>query len=124
LSVPVKIAVSDTRELIMGLKEHFPTALTNGIENSMQRVSQSMYEEATRLVPVRTGYLRSTIAIEPGGKWILKVVARASYAAYVEWGTSRMAPRLFMTRAVEIHGREMREEIVNAVQDAIIDTFR
>jgi HK97 gp10 family phage protein len=108
----------------MGLKEHFPTALTNGIENSMQRVSQLMYEEATRLVPVRTGYLRSTIAIEPGGKWILKVVAQASYAAMVEWGTSRTAPRLFMTRAVEMHGREMQEEIVNAVQDAIADTFR
>ncbi len=124
MSVPVQIAVSDTRELIMGLKEHFPTALVSGIEGAMQRALQSIYEEATRLVPVRTGYLRSTIAIEPGGKWILKVVARASYAAYVEWGTSRMAPRLFMTRAVEMHGREMQEEIVNAVQDAIADTFR
>lgn len=55
--------------------------------------------------PVDTGYLRGTIHSSfsgdgRSGEASGSVVAGASYAGYVEWGTSRMAPQPFMGPAL------------------------
>jgi len=51
---------------------------------------------AQRLVAVRTGFLWSTIRGWSVGRMFF-IVAGASYAIFVEFGTSRMSARPFMT---------------------------
>ena len=72
-----------------------------------------MYELALQNVPEITGNLKSGIAIEKGGPyaWAVSASSQAGsdpagigknnkeYAGFVEFGTSKMAPRHFMTNA-------------------------
>jgi HK97 gp10 family phage protein len=81
-----------------------------------------MADDARRFVPVRTGFLLSTIGLGATGlKWGFWLYARAPYAAFVEFGTRRMSARLFMTRAVELHTAEMWQEIQSAVARAFTE---
>jgi HK97 gp10 family phage protein len=123
MSAIIEIQVQYAAQLAAALREDFPSASTQAVQDAITLVGQRIYDEAVRLVPVRTGYLRSSISVEPSGKWILKILARAYYAPYVEWGTRRMEPRLFMTRALELHQTELLEEVENGVARAIQDTF-
>ena len=58
---------------------------------------------ARKLVPVRTGYLKSTIAAEIGEARIGEVTAEASaeYAQYVEFGTYRQMAQPYFIPAIE-----------------------
>ena len=58
---------------------------------------------ARQLVPVRTGYLKSTIAAEIGEASIGEVTAEASaeYAQYVEFGTYRQMAQPYFIPAIE-----------------------
>ena len=58
---------------------------------------------ARELVPVRTGYLKSTIAAEIGEASIgeVTVTASAEYAQYVEFGTYRQMPQPYFIPAIE-----------------------
>ena len=119
MSAVVTVEVKYAEELVKNLHETFPDAVDKGVVEAISTVSQRMLDTANRLVPVRTGFLKSSIVLEETGKWMFRLVARAPYASYVEWGTSRMAARLFMTQAVELHRVEMWEEIENAVAAAL-----
>ena len=55
--------------------------------------------DAWAAAPVRTGFLRSSVIAEASGL-TARVTARASYAAAVEWGGLRRAPRPFLLPAV------------------------
>jgi HK97 gp10 family phage protein len=125
MSVKMEVDVEYARELAANLREYFPEALTQKIQDAVAVVGERMANDARQFCPVRTGYLQSTIALDQPGaaKWVFSLLARAPYAVYVEFGTRRMAARLFMTRAVELHTPEMREEVENAVASAIRDTF-
>ena len=55
---------------------------------------------AKSLVPVDTGYLRSTIGADTDG-WHVEAYAEAEYAQYVEYGTWNMMAQPYFTPAVE-----------------------
>lgn len=56
--------------------------------------------QAKARAPVRTGFLRSSIAASGAGlEW--QVSVGAAYAVFVEFGTSRMAARPYLVPAVE-----------------------
>ena len=124
MSAVIQVEVLYAEELVANLRREFPNAVTDGVQDAIKIVAQRIYDEVLRLVPVRTGYLRSTVGYDTEGKWFFKIFAKAPYAAYVEWGTSRMVPRLFMTRALEMHRVELIEEVENAVAKAVIQAFR
>lgn len=58
-------------------------------------------EVATRLVPVDTGYLRSSIWADHDGSSTVFFYAEADYAQYVEFGTFRMPAQEYFRPAVE-----------------------
>jgi HK97 gp10 family phage protein len=124
MSAILEVHVAYADKLVNDLRINFPTATTDRVENAIKTVAQRIYDDALRLVPVRTGFLRSTIGWDEEGNFSFKLFAKAIYAPYVEWGTSRMAPRLFMTRALEMHTIELLQEVQNAVAEAISDTFK
>jgi HK97 gp10 family phage protein len=119
MNAVLKVEVKYAKDLARTMREVWPDALQQGIEDALQMVAERMLDTADRLVPVRTGYLRSTIALEANAKWIFRLVARTPYAGFVEWGTSRMEARLFMTNAVRMHTAEMLEEVQKAAMAAL-----
>lgn len=73
-------------------------------------------DEAKRRAPVRTGYLRSNITAAKAGKNAADVISAAPYAAYVEFGTSKMAPRSHMRPAIDATMDDMVATIIEGVE--------
>lgn len=68
----------------------------------VRKVAFDTEATAKRLAPVDTGNLRSSITTQMTGDGLTAgVVATASYAHWVENGTTRMAPQPFMEPATE-----------------------
>lgn len=73
-------------------------------------------DEAKRRAPVRTGYLRSNITAAKAGKNAADVISAAPYAAYVEFGTSKMAPRAHLRPAIDATMDDMVATIIEGVE--------
>lgn len=68
----------------------------------VRKVAFDTEATAKRLAPVDTGNLRSSIITQVSGDGLTAgVVATASYAHWVEHGTTQMAPQPFMGPATE-----------------------
>ena len=118
MSVAVSVNLSNFDALSSSLErlcEQYPEA----VGQTMINVAQNILATANTLVPVRTGYLKSTIAVEQPSNFQLKVKATAPYAYYVEFGTRRMSARLFLTNAVNQHLSEFAAEIEQQIQDVL-----
>lgn len=122
MSVQLQVSVGyrGTLEALQSLS----VTLEDQVMNALLTVGNRIFEDMRRFTPVRTGYLLSTESLQEEGMWAFGIYARAFYAPFVEWGTYRMAPRLFMTRAFELHRDELALEIGDAVNKGIADTFR
>lgn len=79
-----------------------------GIDRQTALVVNKTAHDAERiaktLVPVDTGFLKNSIHVEEGAvhsghTYAADLIAGANYAAFVENGTSRMAPQPFMAPA-------------------------
>lgn len=92
---------------------------------------------ALREVPVRTGYLRSTIDAETDGWMYAYAEATADYAQYVEYGTTYMDAQPYFTPAFEAawdafvslageaqdEAQAELEELLMAMQQATMSAF-
>lgn len=80
-----------------------PKAQARTMRNA-ETAAQEAAQEARRLCPVDTGYLRSTIygrvVADPTG-WRAVVGASADYAGFVEYGTSRQIAQPFLRPAYQ-----------------------
>lgn len=76
---------------------------------------------ARKLVPVRTGYLKSTIAAEIGEASIGEVTVEASaeYAQYVEFGTYRQMAQPYFIPAIEAALEEWGLAAQKAYEEAL-----
>lgn len=79
----------------------------------VQRAGTKYQSRAKFFVPVDTGGLRSSIAIDPGGALEVTVTAHAGFAGFVEYGTSRAAGQSFMGPAE----RSVTPEAVDEFRD-------
>src|SRR5947209_18661968 len=107
---------------VLRLYQALPQEIFEEVQNILQSGAQRVAERAREIVPVRTGRLRDSIAVE-GGIEVdadeafqpIAVVATAPYASFVEDGTSRMTPRPFLEPAME----EIEPEVVAEVDDLL-----
>lgn len=79
-----------------------------------KKVADRIAATARSYAPVDTGALRGSIesvSVEAG--YSADVIAGAEYAAYVEYGTYKMAAQPFLTPAVEQHANEFLLEVVS-----------
>jgi len=95
-----------------GYVESFPDTVAGAIRTVADRV----LETANVLVPVRTGFLKSTLGYRQDTPLQLTFYATAPYAPYVEFGTRRMAARLFLTRSIQQHEAEFPEQVQTMLQ--------
>ena len=97
------------------LCEQYPEA----VGQAMMNVAQDILATANTLVPVRTGYLKSTLAVEQPSDFQLKIKATAPYAYYVEFGTRKMSARLFLTNSVNQHLPDFAPAIEEQIQNIL-----
>ena len=94
----------------------FQVAAAHDFSPQVLAAGKILRDEAKRRAPVRTGYLRSNITAAKAGKNAADVISAAPYAAYVEYGTSKMAPRSHMRPAIEATIDDMAAAIIEGVE--------
>jgi len=95
----------------------FDSALQIEVYNQLVRWAAEVKALAERLVPVRTGYLRSTI-FATVKEWVVDVGAEATYALFVENGTRYMKDQPFIYPAVYQYFPELEQIILAAIDAA------
>lgn len=116
MSVEVNIDVSGSGEFAQAL-ERFNSGMQRQLHERLVEWAEGVKEEASRLAPVRTGYLRSTIYARTH-EWKADVGAEASYAANVEFGSRRAQAQPFIGPAVESRLPDFERFLLQALDNA------
>ena len=98
----------------------FDGAMKNRIQEQLSMWAESVKTDAERLVPVRTGYLQSTIFAK-SQDWTIEVGAEAAYAAAVEFGTGNMRSQPYITPAIEAYLPSLERVLLEAVDSAKLE---
>jgi HK97 gp10 family phage protein len=116
VSIEVSCDVTGIREFQAAMQK-----LDNGLQNQVYRYLASwaadVKAEAMRTVPVKTGYLRSTIYATVQN-WVVNFGADATYAYFVEFGTQRMTARPYLWPAIQKYLPQLQDLIVEAIAAA------
>ena len=98
--------------------------------NAIDLACEKFEEVANQLVPVDTGYLRSSIRAENDGYSMVFFYAEADYAQYVEFGTWKMPAQEYFRPAVEAaldvllsKAKAAQAEATEMVQALVQDIF-
>ena len=101
-------------ETLQRFLENAPKNVDKATEESLDLLGEMAVQKAKTYAPVRTGALRESIHfIRRGFEVLLR--SRVFYAGFQEFGTRFIAPRLFITRALE----EIRPVILVVFRDKI-----
>ena len=116
MSVEVNIDVTGNEELARAVSR-FDAELQRKMHESLRAWAENVKTEAQRTVPVRTGYLRSTIYARTR-EWNTEVGAEATYAADVEFGTRTAQAKPFLNPAVQSQLPELERVLLQALDMA------
>lgn len=111
MTIQMRLGLNSLRDLAPRVMEVVDAELNDAAEE-IQFLAQE-------LAPVRTGALKASIHVQRIDHLALQVRADAPYAAYVEYGTSRMAAQPFMTPAIEAVRAEYIARIAQAVRSQV-----
>jgi HK97 gp10 family phage protein len=89
------------------------------VDQELEEAAEEIQFLAQDLVPVDTGFLRSSIHVERISHLALQVRADADYAAYVEYGTRFMAAQPYMTPAVEAIWPRTQRKLAAAIEKGV-----
>lgn len=125
MSVALTVQIEFADKVVTALEESFPSALNERVSSRMIGVGYIMQTDAQMRAPRRTGYMASQIIFETLGysAWSFRLIGRAPYTIYQEFGTRHIQPRMFMTQSIQVHQQEMVQAIQDAVSEAIRDAF-
>jgi HK97 gp10 family phage protein len=113
MSVEINLDLSGAQEFQQAIAR-FDAEMQRRVQEQLARWADQVMAEARRLVPVRTGYLRSTIYARTQA-WTTEVGAEAAYASSVEFGTRYAAAKPFLNPAVQVHLPELEQVLLEAV---------
>ena len=116
MSVTVNIELVGAEEFQQALSR-FDSAMLNHVQTKLAEWAETVRREAERLVPVRTGYLRSTIYAK-SQEWQMEMGAEAAYAAAVEFGTSFTQAKPYLNPAIEARLPELERVLLQALNSA------
>lgn len=95
--------------------------LDSGLQRHVHRYLASLADdikaEAMRLVPVRTGYLKSTIYARIQ-EWVAEIDAEAAYSFFVEFGTRYMQAQPYLWPAIQQYLPQLENIICQAIDAA------
>lgn len=116
MSVTVNINVSGAEEFKQAISR-FDEAMKRQVQTKMAGWAQTTKSNAERLVPVRTGYLKSTIYATIHD-WQIEIGAKAPYAARIELGTSTRSAKPYLVPAVRNQLPELQHVLNQAINAA------
>ena len=119
MSVEINLDLAGAAEFKQAIAR-FDAEMQKQVHEKLAKWAETVKTEATRLVPVRTGYLRSTIFARIQ-EWNTEVGAEAAYAANVEFGTRYAMAQPFLQPAVQAHLPELERVLVEALNLAKVE---
>jgi HK97 gp10 family phage protein len=119
MSVSINVDLSGAEEFAQALSR-FDAAMQNRIQQQLLEWAETVKTDAERLVPVRTGYLQSTIYAK-SQEWQVEVGAEATYAAAVEFGTRYAQAKPFLTPAIETYLPSLERVLFDALDSATVE---
>jgi HK97 gp10 family phage protein len=119
MSVEINLDLAGAAEFKQAIAQ-FDAEMQRQVHEQLAKWAETVKTEATRLVPVRTGYLRSTIFARIQ-EWNTEVGAEAAYAANVEFGTRYAMAQPFLNPAVQAHLPELERVLVEALNLAKVE---
>lgn len=87
------------------------------VQDALHSIGVEMKETSRAIVPVRTGYLRSTIHFRTR-PWYIEFGAYAEYAIFVEYGTRFMSAQPFIEPTIRYYEPFMTGVLYYAVDTA------
>jgi len=117
-----KFTIEGLEELNVLFKNLGPE-ITKQFHEITGKFATSILSQMNQRVPVRTGYLKSTIAssVSPN---LTELYVTADYAKFVNYGTRRMAARPFFTGPVEEQTPDMITELNEAIANYIAQNIK
>lgn len=91
--------------------------IMQAVDREIEDAAEELVYLAQELVPVRTGALKASIHADRIDHLAMQVRADVEYAAYVEYGTSRMAAQPYITPAMEAIRRGYTERIARRIRE-------
>lgn len=92
------------------------SAIADALDKDLADIATMTETEIKNRTPVVTGELKANVVAIKNGKLDYEVAANKEYAVYVEYGTSRFAPRAMMRRgasAVQAFGVAILSNTLN-----------
>ena len=89
-------------EDVINFSEKLPLRIWEKVDEQLEVGAGMVAEQARKLAPFRTGYLRSTIGFERQAPLHWIVYAGAHYAGFVEFGTSKIVARPYLRPALTL----------------------
>jgi HK97 gp10 family phage protein len=97
--------------------QRFDSGMQRDVHSFLVSWAADVKAEAMRLVPVRTGYLRSTIYAKVQ-EWVVEVGADATYALFVELGTKYMQAHPYLYPAIKEYLPQLESVVIAAIEQA------
>lgn len=89
-------------------------AVSQSVADVIEAAGNAVADSARSVCPVRTGALRNSIEVTREGS-CARVSANTDYAAYVEFGTSKMAPEPYLVPSLIENADAIESAIANAI---------
>ena len=116
MGVEVSLDVEGAEEFQTAMAQ-FDSGMQRHVHRRLASLAADIKASARQKVPVKTGYLRSTIYAKVRD-WVAEVGAEAAYALYVELGTRHMRARPYLYPAIQEHLPQLEAIISEAIEDA------
>ena len=95
--------------------QRFDSGMQREVHSFLVSWAADVKAQAMRLVPVRTGYLRSTIYAKVQ-EWVVEVGADAAYALFVELGTKYMQAHPYLYPAIQEYLPQLESVVIAAIE--------
>ncbi len=116
MAIEVSCDVEGVEEFVQAM-ESFDSGMQRHVHRQLASWAVDVKALASQIVPVRTGYLRSTIYARIS-EWVVEIGAEATYAMFVELGTRYMQARPFLHPAIQEYLPQLEQVICEAIEAA------
>jgi HK97 gp10 family phage protein len=114
----MSVTIDGVEELAASLQD-FNESISDSVQEQLEDVAEQIVISAKQYAPIRTGLLMSSIDAIVLAQWTVQIICNVGYAVYQEFGTSRIAPRYFITQALNDNLGSILNAIAAGVAAAI-----